>query len=592
MRKFIKSAIIRTAVPILSAVLMFSQGYSNKFPNPETLVPASTILFVKSSPVKTLVKSANYMLNSVYSDQEKKEFMTGMEEYKNKSGIDPLNTESLVKAGIDIDRTAAVAYMGSDVQGGEKLIVMLPVQNEKTFPQKFIEVIKKTSGDQFLDTYPAVTKHGSATIYQVQKDVFGTAFDGYFFIAPTGDTIKEIIDLKAGKSPLKPLAIDPNYADYLKKSKNNLDINVFMKKEFLDVLAGAVGSMFNKPVPEPGPEPDGDSDSDDDFNEGGDDNPFDYEGEEGQSFNFLERFLPAMNKKAGMIPVQYQGPQKQSSFEGVDYAAMSFGMGAKKMVINAGVSFNAKNPMVAMFLELLQTGKTSELISMDKISSYGFLSLNLSHLEGLCMNPIPGCQEYTTLKAQINEQLGIDISKDFLPYYSGVFNFVSVDAVKGKPADKTVIFLPMTDEAKTEALMKTVTAKVVKDLAPANTGGAVKIGGKNGFWVASQEQKLFVAADKRGIYIATTSETAAAAMKSPLLSAEEKSKIKSRIKATQFFLMYASRDIYKGPMAMAAAPDMQKFADKMGDIYFSADRVGGNIAFELEIEIIDKKKDK
>lgn len=588
-RKIFK--VLKTVSFLLIAVLLFSSGYAQQKIQAEALVPGAASLYVKSSPVNKFVKSLKFMADNLLDDQQKADLYNGIKEFNDKSGLDILNPASLTGAGIDVNRPFSIAYLNKDLKGVEKMLVILPILNDKTFPPKFVEIIKKNSGDKHQDIYPAITQHKGQSVYQVQRDIFGAALDGWFIVAPTAETINAVIDLKGGAG--SSLALDQYYIDYLRSSTNNLDVNAFMKREFLDMLAGSIGGGNRKPI-------DGNHNGGGDkLNEGGEiegDTPPD---DGGNSFNLRKNYMGAFGDKPELVMAQYgEGvPPQASIFSMVDYVSASVGLKGNRVVVNAGSKFNNTNPLMEMILNLFQTGTADRSIYIDKSKSFTFISFDFSHLEKLCGQMMPGCAEYANMKAQINTALGIDFSADFLPNYSGAINAIVTEMGQGAAMGKYVIYLPMKNQEKTAALVEKMTAKIVKDLGPQNLAGKTSIGGQRGFWVLYQNQKFFCVSDARGIYIGTTADIITAAMKSDLLSKQKGNLLVSKMGSKVFFLTYLTREAYAVPMMMmqgqtpaGASASVEKLTNRIGDIYITGERAGSSLSLDFEIEILKPAK--
>lgn len=516
-----------SAVPLLVIILFFSHGFSGQKPQVETFVPDDVIVFVKSSPLEKLLKSVNFSIEYLLNENQKSDINEAIDEFKELTGIDPVNAASLSSAGIDVSRPVSAAYSGENIDGQEKLSIIIPVLNDKIFPEKFMDIIKENSGDEYRDVYPAIIDYKDKKIYQVERDVYFTSFKGWFFAAPARETIESIIDLESGDG--QPVGLSQEYSEYNRRSRNDLDINAFIKREFFDDIF----SIFSTFTAEPA---DG----------------------------------------------------SESFFGMVDYFAFSAGIHQKNIVANAGVGFNEANPIVIMALNLLKTGTSVESIFIADSLSASFFSVDLEYLEKACRSDyLPGCMEYAMFKMQADSTLGIDLSKDFIPNFSGVINsFVTgIDSSTGEP-EEFVLYLPMKDPGKTAAMIEKITSNLTRQ-GGVEIAGRTAIGDKKGFWISFNEERYEIVSDERGIYAGTSKDVVAEAVAGVAVPVEQ-----SRFSVFQdndiFAFNYLARELYE-----AGKEDIQKLFETsdeiipsaLGDFYFVGKKDGNTLSFDFIVEV-------
>jgi len=125
----------------------------------EAVTPSSAMLFIKTSRIKNFVVSVKFVADNLLHREYAEKFARKINEIKTKTGVDPMDIESLKKAGIDVDRTASMAMYPEGKKNEERMLLFIPVLDEKTFPLKFVEILKKMAGTEKLDLFPAITEY-------------------------------------------------------------------------------------------------------------------------------------------------------------------------------------------------------------------------------------------------------------------------------------------------------------------------------------------------------------------------------------------------------------------------------------------------
>ncbi len=204
----------------------------------ESFLPSSVQMFAKTSRIKGLIDSVNSFMNTYLTPELRGKILQSRDEFKNKTGLDLLNADSLRNSGIDVNRTLAFAMYKKKGDTGERMAITIPVVNEKTFPLKFVEIIKKSAKEgEGAESAPVISKIGEYTVYQIKKDMFTTVIDGTFVLASTEDLLKDIISTRA--SDRNALVHDPFYQEYQKSFNSFQDIRVFLGKDMLkEIFSG------------------------------------------------------------------------------------------------------------------------------------------------------------------------------------------------------------------------------------------------------------------------------------------------------------------------------------------------------------------
>jgi hypothetical protein len=107
----------------------------------ETLAPAETRAFMRTAPLADVISSLNNFSDTSMTAEQKAEFFKGINDFKTKTGIDPMDEKSLRDAGIDTKRTAGFAMAGKNES--QDMMIFLPVSDPVKFPLAFSGIIQK-----------------------------------------------------------------------------------------------------------------------------------------------------------------------------------------------------------------------------------------------------------------------------------------------------------------------------------------------------------------------------------------------------------------------------------------------------------------
>ena len=226
---------VRSVVPaVLILVLATSITVAQTPPGgegPAGLVPSSAIMYVQTSRISSAVPAAVFFIGNLLPAENAKKIEAWRADFKTRAGVDVLDATSLAKAEIDVSRPAAMAYLDAKKES-ERIMILVPVKNEKTFPQRFVEVLKKLNRDKpALDLHPAISRHNDHAVYRMMKDVFFTGTKGYLVVASSMDIITSVLDTTA-----RPLSAEPLFADYTAKKRAGNDLDIYLKKSFLQQI--------------------------------------------------------------------------------------------------------------------------------------------------------------------------------------------------------------------------------------------------------------------------------------------------------------------------------------------------------------------
>jgi|GEM_PF-899972 len=532
----------------------------------ESMTPIVSKAFTRSGKISILVRSINDFMKTSMTIEQKKDFLKDIEEFKNKTGIDPLNENSLKETGIDTEKPLGFAYIDK-TETAEKMMIFLPVLDGKSFPVRFVQIVKKMKKDApEADVYPVITAYRNYNLYQVQKDVFCTAINDYLIVSSQGELLREAIDL--GMNTDSSLAADPLYIDYLRKSRNSNDLNMFARR---DLLMEAVNS-FQKGLMQKQPR--------DEMMENapqGNNTP-----------------LPGidMDNTRGYkaVPVMYPAENNSdmsgasSTLNALDYLVLGLNLEPRKVQVQVGASFNDSDPMVTSIINILKTGSAGEGIYPTAAVIYGYLGLDLKKMEDMCRKPAPLCAQYAKFKADIRNDYGIDMAKDFIPASSGVFNMLVGNPTIGE----YTLFLPMTDKKKIQVVNTAMQAHLKKKYAQGNRFGYITLGKNKGCWFFDKNnKKQFIVADARGLYMSSSDEFLKKVMNEKnIRQVKTGGELLKKLTGDVFFLTYIQKNMFLSGLIRSQAQANKQLRDatnSIGDIYISGAKNGNFISIDLDV---------
>jgi len=99
----------------------------------ESLTPSEANLFIKTKEISRLLKTVNYLVFNLMDEQQRGETIADRDKFRDKTGIDYFDEQSIKNAGIDTGRPVSFANFDKDNMN-DVMLVFLPVFNEKEFP--------------------------------------------------------------------------------------------------------------------------------------------------------------------------------------------------------------------------------------------------------------------------------------------------------------------------------------------------------------------------------------------------------------------------------------------------------------------------
>jgi len=528
--------------------------------DPEALVSKDVQAYVKTSDISRFLKTINYALNTFTDQQTRTEMLAGRDDFMNKTGIDLLSEASLRQNGIDTSRAISVAVMPQD-NYRDVILVFIPVLNEKEFPLKFNEISKKMGSETSNFKTPLKTKYKGVTIYQVETELFTAGFNGFFLMGSNAEVVQKAIDL--GKENADSLMLDSSYKDYLASVKNNYDINIFFSKNFLETM------KMQKT------------------------NPY------------------GMNNSTGMIPVQYgetdgyyggesdeydgddqadtytdQGADQASYIDAIDYMSLAIGLDGKKLKMNSMVRVVKGHAQVERLIGFLKTGIMKNSLKMSKADTTILFGFDLSKLDGFCKDGNPECADYNNFKMQIMQATGIDIEKDFIPYFPGVINIMFLDSGAANGVGDAVLYIPMTNAKKTGVVWEKLRKTMQQQYGPQKMYGEEKLDGKKAFWFTDGTQmKYYVAYDARGLYVGNSSAFIKTAFKSATM--DRGGKVSNMISDKTFMFINIKKNmmLQQAMIMYSGNPALGNFLSMIGEITLHGEKTDTGVSMDFEMEL-------
>jgi hypothetical protein len=571
MRKFLTLSMVLFLVP---ATGVYTQERADVV---EAFTPSPAMLFVKTSRVKDLVDSVNFFARNLLVRDTGESMNKKREEFKRKTGVDPLDAESLKNAGIDVDRSLSFAMYPPVGSHEDRTLIFIPIKDEKIFPLKFVEILKKLGGDEGRDLYPVITEYRNHTVFQIRKDIFSTAFDGEFMVASTGELIQRVIDVKVDNAGY--LSLDPQYMDYMSRTTKNYDFRAYATRDLLK-QAPRIREKFNDMLREKKEE----------------EGPEKMKGGKG---SYTLRTVPFHMIYAGAKGEDK--PQKKpeeifsegpSPFNSVEYASLGITVEPSDVAVDLAVKFNNTNPRVNIFLGVIRTGMFERAIYVDNAAASAFISIDFDKLEELCGSPGTGCAYYEDLKKTIHSELGIDFRKDFIPYYSGI-----VDVVAGRPKGAGggyLIYLPMSGAGQGKGLWNTIGKYLEGKYKGTGRFGTGRIGASDSFWfIDSRSSRIYSVCDTRGLYIGNDPELIKTALSSRLIKdAPEGNFFTKKLDLNVFSFAHVSKESLFGALATLFAyrhKSIRRLGERMADFYIVGKKTDSYVSIDLVVNLLKQE---
>ncbi len=509
----------------------------------ESITPENAMLFLKTSKVREFVASLKELVRDFSEEKELKEFFDSIHALRDKTGIDILDSNSLGKAGIDVERKIGMAFFKSTGKS-ENIIIFLPVLDPKQFPLKFVEILKEMNKENpGIDIYPAITSYRNNRIFQVRKDVFYTLVGGYFLIAPSGELLKKSIDLgEEGAGGSSSLQDDRIYSGYGELTGDEYSINIFATKEMIIKAFESTSARKGGP------------------------------GRGGAGLKTEERppFLDA-----------------------IEFGAAGLEYSSRRLKLSVSTSFNGENQNVNSVLDVLKTGISKNGLYLPGAHYNFFMSLDPGNLRELCSQPASACSFYVKGINEMEKEYGISYSRDIVPNFIGGIN-VNIERFNpGSGDERYLLFFPMKDETKTRSMLNRMRKTLKMNHREKGKFGETRIGKRSAFWVLdSRGKKRYYISDRKGLYIGSGPGLLRWGMNTKRIeNMGVRSIYTGKTGPRVFFLLHLKKESFlSGMMKMRAAQNkgLKKSLNRIGDIYLRGMKNGHFLSLDLDVEITGK----
>ncbi len=536
---------------IVTLLFLFSaMTFGDVIGDTESMIPDGVNVFVKTRNISRLLKTANYLVYNLMDEEQRKGVLSEKDSFKDKTGVDYLDEESLKNFGVDTSRPVSFAMFDKDNMS-EVMAVFIPVKNDKEFTAKFIEITKNMPVQEGgSPVNPVTAKHKNVEITQLRNDMYVAGLNGYFIIGSTGDIVRNIINVRDARNG--SLVLMPEYKDYISRDKNNYDVNAFMTRKFLEQLNSTP---------------------------------------KGETYGVSDLRDLVLTQGTEGNP---QDLNPNSMISAIDYISAGMGLDGNKIQLNGSVKFAADNPYVEMLLGLLKTGENNRSLFVQNADTTVFLSLNYRYLDNLCKGGLPMCAQYNQFKSDLKND-GIDFEKEILPNYNGVVNAFAIDSGAAGGMGDLAVFLPINDVKKCEEIWKKFRGAAQAKYSKEKKFGEEKIDGKRAFWYIDPTQmRFFVAYDGRGIYAGNSTGLIKAALKSDTMDkAAGKGRLGTILNDKTFFLINIKKNNFlKNLLQMRAqgTPGLGAGLSRLGEMSLFCEKRDRLVSLDFDIEIKEGKK--
>lgn len=536
-------------------VLLQSGLFADYAGDTESLLPEDAGIFIKTKKISHLLKTINYASSVLLDAEGRKAFNEKRAEFRKTTGIDYLNGESLKRSGIDIERPISFVSYEKD-NNLDVMAFLVPVINEKEFPLKFVEIVRKIRGDNDADIYPVITDYRGSALYQMHKDIFITTIAGYAVIASTGDLVKKIID-RRGEST-GSLILNSDYSDYIIKKKNLYDVNVFISRKFLaDLMESVPGSgayTYTEDI-------------------------------ESEREYLLARSIEGEDN-TNLREVSSQGGGIKES---LGYAAAGFGFDANRLQVHTSVKLNQSGMYGELAGGFLKTGLIGSMLSVNEADASVFLSLDLKFLDEFCKSGSEECLQYNEMKQSFKAETGLDFSSEFLPHYSGIINIVSAESGLTDGPGSFVVFLPMNSASGSRSVWTKLKNGAKARYSAAGRFSEEKIDGAEAFrFTVEKGNYAYVFYDSRGIFAGNNSDLIKQSLKGRFLKDEQnKERLGKIANDSTYFMLNIKKNNFLKSMAMMRAAGNPLYAgplSKIGEIFIYCEKRGDFYSLDLDVE--------
>ena len=532
----------------------------------DTIIPDSAMLVFRTTRLERLLHSVQYVVDTLLHDNAKKLLFGQIDTIKTKTGIDIFNERSLTEHGIDITRDAAGAFYASSGNTDERLVVYIPVLNEKLFPLQFVEILRKLY-DKDADIYPVITSYGSRPLYQFHKDIFGTTIDGNFVMSSHGDLIKKVIDLSRSGGP--GMMSHADYKNYRIANQGKNDIEFFCRRQMLISIYSMIIKSMNENR--------------------------DQQGEGNSLRNESGVCMPASQNDQMKRGCEEKNFPDYTIFNSVEYCAVGLRQQRNRIACDITASFNRSQDSVNKFIDSLKTNLHKRAVYNSDANTCLYFAIDLTYVDQYCSGAPVLCRGYHLLKNELKQELDVDVSRDFIPLSTGIVNIIMGSERYPSLNAGSVIYLPLKNAVKARVLWDKVQKKLKASYEATGRYAEIKTDKGSAFWYINEKNiKRIIAVDLDGLYIGSHADLVKICMDSPrigLLGGDNE--ITSRIDDSVFLFAALGKNSFIKNMLTLMDPDSAGtagFLQKIRGLLLIGKKIDTTLVFTFDVEFDDAKE--
>ena len=532
----------------------------------DTIIPDSAMLVFRTTRLERLLHSVHYVVDTLLHDNAKKLLFGQIDIIKTKTGIDFFNERSLKEHGIDSTRDAAAAFYASSGNTDERLVVYIPVLNEKLFPLQFVEILRKLYKND-ADIYPVITSYGSRPLYQFHKDIFGTTIDGNFVMSSHGDLIKKVIDLSGSGGP--GMMSHADYKNYRIANQGKNDIEFFCRRQMLISIYSMIIKSMNENR--------------------------DQQGEGNSLRNESGVCMPASQNDQMKRGGDEKSFPDYTIFNSVEYCAVGLRQQRNRIACDITASFNRSQDSVNKFIDSLKTNLRKKAVYNRDANTCLYFAIDLTSIDQYCRKAPVLCRGYYTLKNELKQELDVDVSRDFIPLSTGIVNIIMGSELYPSLNAGSVIYLPMKNAVKARVLWDKTQKKLKASYEATGRYAEIKTDKGSAFWYINEKNiKRIIAVDLDGLYIGSHADLVKICMDSPRIGlVEADNEITSRIDDSVFLFAAMGKNSFIMNMLTLMDSDYAGaagFLQKIRGLLLIGKKIDTTLVFTFDVEFDDAKE--
>lgn len=199
-------------------------------PVPEDMVPASAAIHGRGASYTSGIDIFLFFIQKIAAPPGRKKTIRWIDTFASTTGIDIRKKNTLESNGLDTERPFSVSYFtGNSIEGD--FLFVLPVKNGKIFPYKFVDIIRRNAGTKKkIDLNPAITRYGTHSMFQLQKDIFFSTYEQYFLLSSSGPLLKNALDCASRKGGSESLAEEKGFKNFTRDLGNTSQVFLYTCK--------------------------------------------------------------------------------------------------------------------------------------------------------------------------------------------------------------------------------------------------------------------------------------------------------------------------------------------------------------------------